>query len=178
MNGRKRGRVGSLRTCTTEQDGNESDGKSDSVTGGAHQRKRRQKVVSEQQGEVVGQRYNLRRPRRVTGETTLSKKNEETSGVQQDEVVYFAQTTATASLDVAVSDNGVSTNVVQHEATADSQDTDAGSPKRTCESEAMSEEDVNKTPQRVDSDGEDDESDAEHPGKVSIGKKLWTFLTT
>ncbi|XP_010511638.1 PREDICTED: protein CROWDED NUCLEI 1-like [Camelina sativa] len=178
MNGRKRGRVGSLRTCTTEQDGNESDGKSDSVTGGAHQRKRRQKVVSEQQGEVMGQRYNLRRPRRVTGETTLSKKNEETSGVQQDEVVYFAQTTATASLDVAVSDNGVSTNVVQHEATADSQDTDAGSPKRTCESEAMSEEDVNKTPQRVDSDGEDDESDAEHPGKVSIGKKLWTFLTT
>jgi hypothetical protein len=64
-NGRKRGRVGSLRTCTTEQDGNESDGKSDSVTGGAHQRKRRQKVASEQQGEVVGQRYNLRRPRRL-----------------------------------------------------------------------------------------------------------------
>lgn len=64
-NGRKRGRVGSLRTCTTELDGNESDGKSDSVTGGAHQRKRRQKVASEQQGEVVGQRYNLRRPRRL-----------------------------------------------------------------------------------------------------------------
>ncbi|KAG7586096.1 hypothetical protein ISN45_Aa02g014450 [Arabidopsis thaliana x Arabidopsis arenosa] len=176
-NGRKRGRVGSLRTCTTEQDGNESDGKSDSVTGGAHQRKRRQKVASEQQGEVVGQRYNLRRPRRVTGETTLSKKNEEIGGVQQDEEVHCAQATATASVGVAVSDNGVNTNVVQHEATADSQDTDAGSPKRTGESEAMS-EDMNKTPQRADSDGEDDESDAEHPGKVSIGKKLWTFLTT
>ncbi|EOA33197.1 hypothetical protein CARUB_v10019693mg [Capsella rubella] len=176
-NGRKRGRVGSLRTCTTEQDGNESDGKSDSVTGGAQQRKRRQKVASEQQGEVVGQRYNLRRPRRVTGETTLSKKHNETSGAQQDEGVYCAQTTVEASVGVAVSDNGVSTNVVQHEDTADSQDTDAGSPKRTGESEAMS-EDVHKTPQRADSDGEDDESDAEHPGKVSMGKKLWTFLTT
>lgn len=64
-NGRKRGRVGSLRTCTTEQDdGNESDGKSDSVTGGARQRgKRRQKVAAEH--GVVGQRYNLRRPRRL-----------------------------------------------------------------------------------------------------------------
>lgn len=176
-NGRKRGRVGSLRTCTTEQDGNESDGKSDSVTGGAHQRKRRQKVASEQQGEVVGQRYNLRRPRRVTGEPALSKKNEDIGGVQQEEGIHCTQATATASVGVAVSDNGVSTNVVQHEATADSEDTDAGSPKRTDESEAMS-EDVNKTPLRADSDGEDDESDAEHPGKVSIGKKLWTFLTT
>lgn len=66
-NGRKRGRVGSLRACTSEQDGNESDGKSDSVTGGEHQRgKRRQKVASEEQEEVVGQRYNLRRSRRLT----------------------------------------------------------------------------------------------------------------
>ncbi|KAL1208795.1 Protein CROWDED NUCLEI 1 [Cardamine amara subsp. amara] len=176
--GRKRGRVGSLRTCTTERDGNESDGKSDSVTGGAPQRKRRQKVATEQQGEVVGQRYYFRRPRRVTGEAALAKKNEETSGVQQDEEIHCAQTTATASVGVAVSDNEVSINVVQHEeARADSEDTDAGSPKRTGESEAMS-EDVNKTPERADSDGEEDESDAEHPGKVSIGKKLWTFLTT
>ncbi|CAF2138642.1 unnamed protein product [Brassica napus] len=54
-NGRKRGRMGSLRTCTTEQDGNESDGKSDSVTGGERQRgKRRHKVASEKQEEVVG----------------------------------------------------------------------------------------------------------------------------
>ncbi|KFK41125.1 hypothetical protein AALP_AA2G089300 [Arabis alpina] len=179
--GRKRGRVGSLRTCTTEQDdGNESDGKSDSVTGGARQRgKRRQKVAAEQ--GVVGQRYNLRRPRRGAGETALGKKNEETGGVQQEEEIYCAQTTATASVGVAVSDNGVSTNVVQCETMADSEDTDAGSPKRTGESVAMS-EDVNKTPQRADSgneyDGEEDESESEHPGKVSIGKKLWTFLTT
>ncbi|ESQ28788.1 hypothetical protein EUTSA_v10018034mg [Eutrema salsugineum] len=181
-NGRKRGRVGSLRTCTTEQDGTESDGKSDSVTGGERQRvKRRQKVTSEQQ-EVVGQRYNLRRPRRGAGKTALGKKNEETVTVQQEEGIYSAQTIATASVGVAVSDNGASANVVQSETMADSEDTDAGSPKRTCESAAMSEEDVNKTPQRAHSgneyDGEEDESESEHPGKQSIGKKLWTFLTT
>ncbi|KAF3535421.1 hypothetical protein F2Q69_00020088 [Brassica cretica] len=86
-NGRKRGRMGSLRTCTTEQDGNESDGKSDSVTVGERQRgKRRHKVASEQQQEVVGQRYNLRRSTRVAGKTSLGKKNEETTGgVQQDD---------------------------------------------------------------------------------------------
>ncbi|KAL0682675.1 hypothetical protein Bca4012_049523 [Brassica carinata] len=183
-NGRKRGRMGSLRTCTTEQDGNESDGKSDSVTGGERQRgKRRQKVASEQQQEVVGQRYNLRRSTRVAGKTSLGKKNEETTGgVQQDDGIYCTQTTATASVGVALSDNGVSTNVVEREAMADFEDTHAGSPKRIGESGEMSEEDVNKTPQRADSgneyDGEEDESESEHPGKVSISKKLWTFLTT
>lgn len=174
-----------MRTCTTEQDGNESDGKSDSVTGGERQRgKRRQKVASEKQ-EVVGQRYNLRRSTRVAGKTALGKKNEETTGgVQQDKGIYCAQTTATASVGVAISDdNGVSTNVVEREAKADCKDKDAGSAKRIGESGAMSEEDVNKTPQRADSagneyDGEEDESESEHPGKVSIGKKFWTFLTT
>ncbi|WZY76266.1 protein CROWDED NUCLEI 1 [Brassica rapa] len=184
-NGRKRGRMGSLQTCTTEQDGNESDGKSDSVTGGERQRgKRRHKVASEKQEEVVGQRYNLRRSTRVAGKTALGKKNEETTGgVQQEEGIYCAQTTATASVGVAISDdNGVSTNVVEREAMADCEDTDAGSAKRIGESQEMSEEDVNKTPQRADSgneyDGEEDESESEHPGKVSISKKLWTFLTT
>ncbi|KAF8091601.1 hypothetical protein N665_0441s0008 [Sinapis alba] len=178
-NGRKRGRVGSLRTCTTEQDGNESDGKSDSVTGEeqGQRGKRRQKVAPEQQ-EVVGQRYNLRRSRRVAGKTVIGKKNEEADGVQQQEDdINRAQTTATASVGVAVSDNGVTANVVEREAMADSEETDAGSPKRTGESAEISEEDVNKTPER-EYDGEEDESETEHPGNVSIGKKLWIFLTT
>ncbi|KAJ0256069.1 Protein CROWDED NUCLEI 1 [Hirschfeldia incana] len=180
-NGRKRGRVGSLKACTSEQDGDESDGKSDSVTGGEQQRggKRRQKVASEEQ-EVVGQRYNLRRSKRVAGKTAIGKKNEETDGVQQEEGINCAQTTATASVGVAVSDNGVTANVVEIEGMADSEETDAGSPKRTGESAAASEEDVgNRTPEREYDDGEEeDESETEHPGNVSMGKKLWTFLTT
>ncbi|CDY12630.1 BnaA02g12980D [Brassica napus] len=132
--------------------------------------------------KVLGILYNLRRSTRVAGKNSLGKKNEETTGgVQQDDGIYCTQTT-TASVGVALSDNGVSTNVVEREAMADFEDTDAGSPKRIGESGAMSEEDVNKTPQRADSgneyDGEEDESESEHPGKVSISKKLWTFLTT
>ncbi|CAN6933814.1 unnamed protein product [Brassica oleracea] len=181
-NGRKRGRVGSLRACTSEQDGNESDGKSDSVTGGEHQRgKRRQKIASEEQEEVVGQRYNLRRSRRVAGKTAIGKKNEETGGMQQQEEdgINCAQTTATASVGVAVSDNGATANVVEIEGMADSEETDAGSPKRTGESAAASEDDVvNRTPEREYDGEEEDESETEHPGNVSIGKKLWTFLTT
>lgn len=49
-------------------------------------------------------------------------------------------------------------------------------------------EEVNKTPERrkdvsnmenrSDSQEEDDDDDVEHPGEVSMGRKLWTFLTT
>lgn len=52
-------------------------------------------------------------------------------------------------------------------------------------------EEVNGTPERVrevgngndddDVEGRDDDNDGdeyEHPGEVSMGKKLWTFLTT
>jgi hypothetical protein len=52
---------------------------------------------------------------RVTGEPALSKKNEDIGGVQQEEGIHCTQATATASVGVAVSDNGVSTNVVQVE---------------------------------------------------------------
>lgn len=48
-------------------------------------------------------------------------------------------------------------------------------------------EEVNKTPERgrdvsnMENRGdsqEEDEDDVEHPGEVSMGRKLWTFLTT
>lgn len=50
----------------------------------------------------------------MAGKTAIGKKNEEADGVQQqEEGVHCAQTTATASVGVAVSDNGVTANVVE-----------------------------------------------------------------
>lgn len=51
----------------------------------------------------------------MAGKTALGgKKNEEADGVQeQEEGINCAQTTATASVGVAVSDNGVTANVVE-----------------------------------------------------------------
>lgn len=65
--------------------------------------------------------------------------------------------------------------------------------KRLAENIALSEE-VNGTPEGAgeyggmdelqsesrgeDGEDEDDEDETEHPGEVSIGKKLWTFFTT
>ncbi|XP_010552342.1 PREDICTED: protein CROWDED NUCLEI 1-like [Tarenaya hassleriana] len=169
-NGRKRNRTDSQKGC---EDGNESDGNSESVTAGADQHgKRRHKAITETQG-VVEQRYNLRRPRRGAGGSSLSKENEETTGVRREGEIFCAQTTAAASVGVAVGEDGGSTKLVQCGEIANSQDTDAGSPERTEEGE-----EVNGTPERVDSETEEEEDEEEHPGEVSIGKKVWTFLTT
>ncbi|XP_010528464.1 PREDICTED: protein CROWDED NUCLEI 1-like [Tarenaya hassleriana] len=178
-NGRKRTHTDSLKACTSEQDGDESDVKSDSVTAGAVQHgKRRQKVVTEPQG-VGEQRYNLRRPRRGAGGNNPSKENEETSDIRRDKDIFCAQTSASASIGVAVSENGGSTSLVRREEVANSQETDAGSPKRM----EVGVEEVNETPERVGEEGEEEDEEEEeetgqHPGEVSIGKKLWTFLTT
>lgn len=80
----------------------------------------------------------------------------------------------------------------------DTKDVDAGATKTLDVNTALSEE-VNGTPEEVGEygdgndyksespcvglkdegeDEDDEEDDLEHPGEVSVGKKLWNFLTT
>lgn len=84
--------------------------------------------------------------------------------------------------------------ILQCGSLADTQDGDANGTKEIVEDMALSEE-VNGTPDKgdkhgnrseslgvdavaLDEDGDEAECEDEHPGEVSIGKKLWTFLTT
>ena len=42
----------------------------------------------------------------------------------------------------------------------------------------IADENRSETPRGENEDEDDDEEESLHPGEVSIGKKLWTFLTT
>ena len=84
----------------------------------------------------------------------------------------------------------------QMEVVSDTQDGDADTARNLVENAALSEE-VNGTPEKAGEVGvaddyrseslggdeeeeeeEEEEDESVHPGEVSIGKKLWNFLTT
>lgn len=176
-NGRKRNRAPTSQIADSEQDGD--DRHSDSITGG-HRRKRHQKVVLAMPtpGE---KRYNLRRPKIGV---TVSK--------DAADQVNYSETPMPAS------ENGDASEMQQCEKAVDTKDVDAGATKTLDVNTALSEE-VNGTPEEVGEygdgndyksespcvglkdegeDEDDEEDDLEHPGEVSVGKKLWNFLTT
>ncbi|KAH7532875.1 hypothetical protein FEM48_Zijuj04G0069000 [Ziziphus jujuba var. spinosa] len=196
-NGRKRTRAQTSQVTATENDGDDSEGRSDSVIAGQRKKRRDKASLAEQApGE---RRYNLRRPKtRATAAAAaaspdLSKEDEEMDGGRgtQDEVMY-SKVVPTSSVGVA-SENGGSTHIVQCGAISVNQNGD-DTTKKPVENTALSEE-VNGTPEgagdyedyRSESHREDagiiededaDDEESEHPGEVSIGKKLWTFFTT
>ncbi|RVW44833.1 Protein crowded nuclei 1 [Vitis vinifera] len=230
-NGRKRQRAYTSQTMVSEQDGDDSEGRSDSVMA-RRQGKRRQKVPPAVQ--TLGQeRYNLRRPKNTVtvaaakSSTNLHKRKEtETDGSGAGgtgEEIPDCNAAPATSVGL-ISENGGSTHVLQVEtfetivdvhfpsdkleAAEDTQDDNADATKELVENMALSEE-VNETPDEgpmeysdgnldegrseppkeggegngdgdedEDTNEDDEDEEYEHPGEVSIGKKLWTFLTT
>ncbi|TYG45576.1 hypothetical protein ES288_D11G185900v1 [Gossypium darwinii] len=193
-NERKRNHAQTSQISDSKQD--VSEGHSDSIAAG-QRRKRHQKVVS---AISTGQkRYNLRRPKNgVTVAKTTSDMNRETEGAKDavDQVNYSPMP---ASETGDASENSGAHFLQQGETGPDTKDGNAGATKTFDANMALSEE-VNGTPQVVGEygDGNDyqseshseghkdededetegEENNLEHPGEVSIGKKLWSFLTT
>lgn len=195
---RKRNRTQTSQISVSDRYGDESEGHSDSVTAG-DRRKRRQKVVPNQtQGQT---QYNLRRRKLgvavVTAKVSSNLNNEkekEDDGVSSPQDGNLLRS-APATSAGAASENGESTHFVRCSNIMDTLDGD-GSARKMDENAALSEE-INGTQEgageygiadenrsetpRDDNEDEDDDGDEEesmHPGEVSIGKKLWTFLTT
>ncbi|GAV75637.1 hypothetical protein CFOL_v3_19115 [Cephalotus follicularis] len=194
-NGRKRNRARTSQITVSKQDGEESEGQSDSIMAG--QPRKRQQT-----------RYNLRRPKSgvavvdARASSDLIKENEEeVDGVRGREDGIFHPKGARTSVEAA-SENGGSTPFVQLQTLADPQDGGANTTNKLVDYISVSVE-VNGSPEGTgdygngdeyrskspggdadgvgdDSEVEDDEEDeeSEHPGEKSIGKKLWNFFTT
>ncbi|XP_021296818.1 protein CROWDED NUCLEI 1 [Herrania umbratica] len=193
-NARKRNHAQTSQKTESEQDGVDS-GHSDSIVAG-QQRKRRQKVVLAMPtpGET---RYNLRRPKTgVTVAKSTSDADRENEGAKDaGDQVNYSKASMPVSENGDASENGGSAHFLQQCETArDTNDGDADATKKLAADAALSEE-VNTTPEgvgeygdgndcRSDSrseglkDEDEDEDDEEHPGEVSMGKKLWNFFTT
>ncbi|XP_010265318.1 PREDICTED: protein CROWDED NUCLEI 1 isoform X2 [Nelumbo nucifera] len=217
--GRKRNHAHASITTVSEQDADDSEVRSDSVTTGGR-RKRRQTVAPAMQtpGE---KRYNLRRPKVVgkavaavqaTSDPTKGMKKAADGGEVTGEEAS-KQEAAIADSQGVNGENGQSTRLVQvtalesvveiHEISADRAvrfETVTGGGN----AEAMMlignaelSEEVNGTTEGPveygdeeyasegdegdgfgDEDEDDDDDESEHPGEVSIGKKLWNFFTT
>ncbi|CAN1126209.1 Protein CROWDED NUCLEI 1 [Linum perenne] len=186
--GKKRSRTQTSQTRTVEHDGNVSDEHSGSTVAGKR-RKRRQKVSSVQ---VPGEaRYNLRRPKlreavvdaKTSCELNHKKRNEDVGAMgRKDEDILRSAANITAVAGGA-GENEISQHIVQVEEVAEAEHNDGTA---TIPDEKMENGSLEMGESRRESDGEEDEdedeeeddADSEHPGEVSVGKKLWTFLTT
>ncbi|XAR71344.1 hypothetical protein NMG60_11028553 [Bertholletia excelsa] len=186
-NTRKRTRAHTSQTTISEQDVDHSEAHSDSVT--ASGRKRRQKVApaGETHHEV---RYNLRRHKKPVNLAANGALPDPSKGTR--DVISNSKDVAAPSVEVA-SENGGSTNYQQFE---NAEDGNGNATSKLVNDMVLSEE-VNGTPERrtleyghdecgseahreeeKDEDEDDIEEESQHPGEASIGKKLWTFLTT
>ncbi|KAK1410238.1 hypothetical protein QVD17_36773 [Tagetes erecta] len=168
----------------------------DSVTNGPH-RNRRRKVVRDVEPPKV-KRYNLRRSKTgatsTAGDGTLSTQStENVVGRKRRVPGSKAQPGASTSIDNGehAGESQVSKEIVDGE----------NEVANTLPEDMALSEEVNGTPQQVrendndeheigtpgaqnqeeeddDGDGDSEDEEFEHPGEVSIGRKLWTFIST
>ncbi|KAK7407606.1 hypothetical protein VNO78_09559 [Psophocarpus tetragonolobus] len=190
--GRKRQRAQTSRVTESEQNASDSEGQSESITAGGR-RKKRQTVAPVAQ--VTGERrYNLRRHK--TAGKDLSTQNLSNATKVADKEAAGGKLVVETSLAVA-NDDVQNTNpvqvstvktvelddtVVRFEASRDIVDDNGPAP------DSMNRVEENGAPESRDEDGstiheevEDDDYDdeeEEHPGEVSIGKKIFRFFTT
>uniref|UniRef100_A0A2P2MH22 Putative nuclear matrix constituent protein 1-like protein n=1 Tax=Rhizophora mucronata TaxID=61149 RepID=A0A2P2MH22_RHIMU len=194
-NSRKRNRAHTSQATRSEHDVGDSEGNSGSVTAGGHKRIRQKVSPVRAPGKA---RYNLRR-RKLGGKAITSRalgdlnndnenKSEGAAGPEHGSILRAA---AAASTGVA-SDTDGSSHFVRSEKASDFRNGDADTTRKLVEKAALSEElngpieyaiaEQNASESHRDNDDEDDGDDdggeSEHPGEVSIGKKLWTFFTT
>lgn len=201
-NARKRNSSQPSQSAAGEVGADYSEGHSDSVTAGGRQ-KRRRKVVPAVQAPTG--RYNLRRhktaaPLAANGALSDPSKGKEKEiddggSMREKEIpeeddgsTHLMQVKTLKRIDVV--NEFSSAGFHGTNAACQSQDGDADAANQLVSDMVLSEE-VNGTPEqsreyqnqgdRSGADGEDEDGDddeVEHPGEVSISKKVWKFLTT
>ncbi|XP_004232097.1 nuclear matrix constituent protein 1 [Solanum lycopersicum] len=179
-NSRKRSHTSQGTAC--EIDGNNSEGQSDSVA--SIRGKRRQQAAPSVQAHAE-RRYNLRRPRSAAPAASYGSLPEPVVKSQEE------NQNSKASLQTPQVNN--SEDVIDHPTVSESPFNDAvdnlessaNKVNELLDDTGLSEE-VNVTPKRPSAssdeegsdDSDDEEEEIEHPGEVSVGKKIWTFITT
>ncbi|GAA0154086.1 hypothetical protein LIER_12170 [Lithospermum erythrorhizon] len=192
-NGKKRNRPSASQLTVSED--NHDEGHSDSITTGGR-KKRKQKPVPSVQSQG-GERYNLRRRRTeaavkdngslpVRGKGKKKAADSRNNGANNSQSLLMPSEEFDASRgsggdmshsqaapigDPSVAGHDFSTNNPEDTSGNQQDEIVSGEEMRTPE----------RTQQQETGEGDEDDCDDEdvdHPGQASIGKKLWTFLTT
>lgn len=200
---RKRTRI---HGTASELDGSHSDGQSDSVTA-TSRRKRRQRAApsAPTPGE---KRYNLRRPRSAAVATAngslpeLVSKSQEENGdskavlaipaaisggePRNSDAALPAVDNCPQLIDEAADDQGCSADIANELVDDTGLSEELNGPPEGPSAYSIYDEEPEGDPivredgerDEDDNDEVDEEEEVPHPGEVSIGKKIWSFMTT